>query len=121
MIIQITHWIAYCYFFYLFSYASLFKVLQKKDMMAGMERLGFDKTWTLTIGFGELLGVIALLTGLWFHQAKNGAVLYLLPYAIGALMVHLAHKDYVDYYDALFGAVAGLIILGTDKYFKISL
>jgi hypothetical protein len=30
-------------------------------MMEGMESLGFNKTWTLLIGFGELVGLIALI------------------------------------------------------------
>jgi uncharacterized membrane protein YphA (DoxX/SURF4 family) len=121
MIIHVMHWSAFGYYVYLFGYASLFKVFQKQEMMKGMEHLGFNKIWTLAIGYGELLGVLALIVGLWLHQVKNAAVIYLLAFAIGALMVHLSHKDYSDYYDALFGVIAGLIILWTDEHFQISL
>jgi uncharacterized membrane protein YphA (DoxX/SURF4 family) len=121
MILQAIHWLAFCYYLYLFGYASLFKVLQKKEMMESMASLGFNKSWTLCIGFGELIGVIALLAGLWFHQVKNAAVIYLFLFAIGALMVHFAHNDYVDFYDALFGAVTAVVLLATDKHFKLVL
>jgi uncharacterized membrane protein YphA (DoxX/SURF4 family) len=121
MITQVIHWLSYCYFLYLFGYASLFKVFQKKEMMEGMRVLGFDKTWTTIIGVGELIGVVALIAGLWFHQLKNAAVIYLLPFAVGALMVHFAHKDYKDFYDALFGVITAVVLLVTDKHFKISL
>jgi uncharacterized membrane protein YphA (DoxX/SURF4 family) len=106
---------------YLFGYASLFKIFQKKDMMEGMESLGFNKTWTLCIGVGELVGVAALILGFWFHEIKNAAVIYLLFFAVGALMVHFAHKDYIDFYDALFGIISGVVLLATDKHFKVQL
>lgn len=121
MITQGIHWLTFCYYVYLFGYASLFKVFQKKEMMEGMESLGFNKTWTLCIGFGELIGVLALIIGLWSHQIKNAAVIYLFLFAVGALMVHFAHHDYVDFYDALFGAISGVVLLATDKYFKVVL
>jgi len=121
MVIQVIHWIAYGYYVYLFGYASIYKVIQKKEMVEGMDALGFGKTWTIAIGLGELLGVCGLITGLWFHQAKNAAVLYLFPYAVGALMVHLSHKHYHDFYDALFGSIAAVVILWTDRHFQISL
>lgn len=121
MITQVIHWLAFCYYLYLFGYASLYKIFQKKEMMAGMESLGFDKTWTLCIGVGEFVGVIALIAGLWSHHLKNAAVIYLFLFAVGALMVHFAHRDYVDFYDALFGAVAAVILLITDEHFKVIL
>ena len=121
MILEVIHWLAFCYYVYLFGYASLFKVFQKKEMMEGMEALGFNKTWTLWIGLGELIGVTALIAGLWIHQLKNAAVIYLFCFAVGALMVHFAHKDYVDFYDALFGSIAAVVLLATDKHFKVTL
>lgn len=117
----IVHWVAYAYYVYLFGYASLFKVFQKRSMMEGMQSFGFGKTWTLLIGYGELLGVIGLIVGLWYHEVKNASVLWLFPFAVGALMVHFAHNDYIDFYDALFGCVAAVLILITDKYFKLIL
>jgi FtsH-binding integral membrane protein len=121
MITQGIHWLAFSYYAYLFGYASLYKIFQRQEMMDGMESLGFNKTWTLCIGFGELIGIIALFAGLWNHHLKNAAVIYLLLFAVGALMVHFAHKDYEDFYDALFGAIAAVILLITDKHFKVIL
>jgi hypothetical protein len=121
MLIQIIHWIVYCYYLYLFGYASLFKILQRANMMEGMNALGFNKIWTLAIGYGELLGVVGLLLGIWWHEAKNASVIYLFCFSLGALMVHFAHHDYKDFYDALFGCIAAVILLTTDKFFSIQL
>lgn len=120
-LITIIHWITYAYFVYLFGYASLFKVFQKITMMEGMLAFGFDKTWTLFIGYGELVGVLALIVGLWFHQLKNIAIIYLLFFAVGALMVHFAHREYHEFYGALFGCMAAIVLLTTDKHFKLVL
>lgn len=119
--IKVVHWGTYAYYVYLFGYASLFKVFQKESMMKGMEQFGFNKTWTLLIGYGELLGVLGLLVGLWFHEVKNASVLWLFPFAVGALMVHFAHHDYSDYYGALIGCIASVVLLITDQHFKIIL
>lgn len=90
-------------------------------MMEGMKAFGFSKTWTLFIGYGELFGVIGLTVGLWYHEVKNLATIWLFLFAVGALMVHFAHNDYQDFYDALFGCIAAVVILATDKYFKLIL
>lgn len=119
--IQLIHWIAYAYYVYLFGYASLFKIFQKKQMMDSMNSLGFGKTWTLVIGYAELLGWLALIAGIWFHQFKNAAVLWLFPFAIGALMVHFAHNEYKYFYSALLGCICSVILLLTDKHFRISI
>ncbi|HEX6224118.1 MAG TPA: DoxX family protein [Chryseolinea sp.] len=121
MMLQFIHWITFTYYTYLFGYASLLKVFHDADMIEGMERLGFNTTWTVLIGIGELSGCFALLIGIRYSWIKNAAVLYLLPYAVGALAAHLAHRDYTDYYDALSGAVAAVVILSTDKNFRITL
>lgn len=120
-LLNIIHWLAYAYYVYLFGYASLFKVSQKQSMMEGMQSLGFNKTWTLAIGIGELLGVIGLLARLWMHEIKNASVLWLFPFAIGALMVHFAHHDYQDFFDALWGCIIAVFLLATDKHFRILL
>lgn len=120
-ILQIVHWAAYACYVYLFGYASLFKVFQKQSMMQSMNSLGFNKTWTLLIGYGELLGVIGLLAGLWYHEVKNISVLWLFPFAVGALMVHFAHNDYQYYYASLSGCIVSVLLLATDKHFKILL
>lgn len=118
---KIVHWVAYAYFLYLFGYSSLFKVFQKESMMNGMQAFGFNKVWTLVIGYAELIGVLALITGLWFHQIKNASVLFLFLFAVGALMVHFAHQDYKHFYGAFLGRVVSVVLLATDKYFKILL
>ena len=119
--IQAIHWIAYAYYAYLFGYASLFKIIQKKQMVDSMASLGFGKSWTLLIGYAELLGWLALILGIWFHQLKNAAVLWLFPFAIGALMVHFAHHEYKHFYSALFGCICSVVLLLTNKHFRIIL
>ena len=119
--LKFVHWSTYAYYVYLFGYASLFKVFQKPDMMEGMEHFGFNKTWALLIGYGELLGVVGLIAGLWYHEVRNAAVLWLFPFAVGALMVHFAHHDYSDFRGALFGCIASVVLLATDKHFRIIL
>ena len=121
MIRQLIHWGTFAYYVYLFGYASLFKVFQKESMMVGMLSFGFDKTWTLLIGYGELLGVVGLLVGIWYHEVKNLAVLWLFPFAVGALMVHFAYDDYQTFYGALFGCIASVVLLATDKHFKLTI
>lgn len=120
-IVPLIHWAAYGYYVYLFGYASLFKVFQEKNMMDGMDDLGFNTTWTLLIGYGELFGVFALVAGLWYRPVKNAAVLWLFPFAIGALMVHFAHNDYQYFYGALFGCISSVVLLATDKHFRVVL
>lgn len=121
MVITLLHWGVYAYYIYLFGYASLFKVFEKESMMHGMNSLGFNRTWTLAIGYAELFGVLALLAGIAHHSVKNAAVLWLFPFAIGALMVHFAHHEYKHFYGALFGCIAAVILLATDKHFKLVL
>lgn len=120
-IVSLVHWAAYAYYVYLFGYASLFKVFQIERMMEGMNDLGFNKTWTLLIGYAELIGLFALVAGLWYRPAKNAAVLWLFPFAIGALMVHFAHNDYQYFYGAFFGCVSSVVLLVTDKHFRVVL
>lgn len=119
--VTIVHWIAYCYYLYLFGKASLLKITHNDSMLDGMSALGFNKTWTLFIGYAELIGVLGLVSGLFIHELKNAAVLFLFPFSVGALMVHFAHGDYKDYYDALLCTILSVLLLTTDKYFTISL
>ncbi|WP_242121588.1 DoxX family protein [Aestuariivivens sediminicola] len=120
-LVQISHWVAYGYLIYAFGYASLFKVFQKQSMMENMSNFGFGKIWTLFIGYGEFLGVIGLVVGFWIHQVKNLSTLWLLPFAIGALITHFAHNDYEYFYTALYCCIAGMVVLATDKRFKVIL
>lgn len=121
MITKIIHWSAYGYYLYLFAKASILKITQDNGMMEGMAALGFNKRWTLAIGYAELIGVVGLLAGLLIHESKNAAVLFLFPFSVGALMVHFAHGDYNDYYDALFCTILSVVLLVTDEHFSVSL
>lgn len=120
-LVRVPHWVAYGYLIYAFGYASLFKVFQKQSMMENMSNFGFGKIWTLFIGYGELLGVIGLIVGFWMHQVKNLSTLWLLPFAIGALITHFAHSDYEYYYTALYCCIACMVLLVTEKNFKVTL
>jgi len=115
----IVHWLSYTYYLYVFGYASLFKVFQKESMMQSMQSLGFNKTWTILIGIGELIGVILLLIGLLKPQYKNLAILLLFPFAVGAFTAHMAHQEYHHFYNALVMCILTVILLATDKSFKI--
>lgn len=117
----VIHWGTYVYYLYVFGYASLFKVFRKESMMTSMKSLGFGETWTLVIGYGELLGVIGLIAGLWRHEFKNASVLWLFPFGVGALIAHFAHDDYKYFVNALLMCVFSIVLLATDKHFRISL
>lgn len=90
-------------------------------MMEGMSAFGFNKAWTLLIGYLELLGVLGLLAGIIFSEIKNASVIFLFPFSVGALMVHFAHRDYHDFYEAFIVTVLSVVLLATDKSFKIIL
>lgn len=120
-LVQVSHWVAYGYLIYAFGYASLFKVFQKQSMMENMSNFGFGKLWTLGIGYGELFGVIGLVVGFWMHKVKNLSSLWLFPFAIGALITHFAHNDYEYFYTALYCCIACMVLLVTDKHFKVTL
>ncbi|MFD1768321.1 DoxX family protein [Sphingobacterium suaedae] len=115
------HWIAYIYYVYIFGYASLFKLFQKESMMVSMSSLGFDRMWTLWIGVGECIGVIFLLLGFVWPRWKNLGVLVLAPFAIGAFTAHMAHSEYVHYYNSLAVCLLSVFLLATDKRFHLSL
>lgn len=117
----LIHWLSYCYYLYIFGYAGLFKVIQKPQMMQSMESLGFNKTWTIFIGFAEIIGVAALLAGIVEPKLKNAAVLYLFPFAVGAFVTHMAHQEYRHFYNSLIVCILSIILLLTDKQFYIRL
>lgn len=120
-LISVLHWCGYVYYIYIFGYASLYKVFQKKTMMDSMLSLGFNKPFTILIGVAELIGVILLLVGFWNHGVKNIGVLFLTPFAIGALTAHFAHQEYNHYYNALICCVLSGFLLLTDKHFHITI
>src|SRR5690606_13559472 len=112
--------LSYAYYLYVFGYASLFKVFQKTSMMQSMQSLGFNKTWTIFIGLGELIGVILLVIGLFKPQYKNLAILLLFPFAVGAFTAHMAHQEYYHFYNSLLMCILSVILLATDKHFRIT-
>lgn len=116
---SIVHWLSYAYYLYVFGYASLFKIFQKQSMMQSMDSLGFNKTWTLCIGIGELFGVLLLLIGLYRPEFKNVGILLLFPFAVGALTAHMAHQEYQHFYNSLIMCILTVVLLLTDKHFKI--
>lgn len=120
-IVSIVHWVAYLYYGYIFGYAGLFKVFKKKSMMESMESLGFNETWTLVIGWAETLGVAGLIIGFFYPAVKNLSILCLFPFAVGAFTTHMAHQEYNHFYNSLYVCVLTIVILFTDKHFRIVL
>ena len=114
------HWAALLYYIYVFGYASLFKVFQKQSMMHSMLSLGFNKTWTIIIGIEELIGIILVVIGIFKPPCKNIGILLLFPFAVGAFTAHMAHNEYHHYYNALLMCLLTIILLATDKQFKIA-
>ena len=122
MVKKVIHWAAFAYFLYVFGYASLFKVFQKQSMMLSMQSLGFNKTWTIAIGVGELIGVMMILIGITFKPPlKNTGILWLFPFAVGAFTAHMAHNEYHHYFNAIMMCILTVVLLATDKRFKLSL
>lgn len=117
----LIHWISYAYYLYVFGYAALFKVFQKSSMMQSMQSLGFNKTWTILIGIGELIGVVLLIVGLYKPAYKNLAILLLFLFAVAAFTAHMAHQEYKYFYEALIMCILSIVLLATDKNFKIFL
>jgi uncharacterized membrane protein YphA (DoxX/SURF4 family) len=117
----LIHWISFAYYLYVFGYASLFKIFQKRSMMESMQSLGFNKTSTIIIGIGELIGVMLIIIGIWKPQLKNAGILLLFPFAIGAFTAHMAHQEYHHFYNALLMCILTVVLLATDKNFGIAL
>lgn len=117
----IVHYAALAYFSYIFGYAGLFKVIQKTSMMNSMQSLGFNRAWTLVIGYAEVLGVLGIVAGLFIPHLKNASVLYLWPFAIAAFATHMAHHEFSHYFNSLAVTVLPVLILCTDKQFRLSL
>jgi len=117
----IIHWTVFAYYLYVFGYASLFKIFQKQSMMQSMQSLGFNTNWTITIGIGELIGVIMILIGIFKPPFKNAGILWLFPFAIGAFTAHMAYHEYYYFYNALLMCMLTVVLLVTDRRFKLIL
>lgn len=116
---KIIRVLLYAYLVYIFGRAGWMKIIENDSMMEGMRFFGFDRAATLAIGYAEIITLLVLLLGVQKHRIRNMATLVLLLFAFGALMVHWAHRDYVDHYDALFCSIAAMSCLGLDPYFGI--
>lgn len=117
----LVHWTSYAYYLYVFGYASLFKVFQKESMIQNMLALGFNRTWTIGIGVAELIGVILIVVGIFKPPVKNFGILLLFPFAIGAFTAHMAHQEYQYYYNSLIVCILSIVLLITNKHFRITL
>ncbi|AYN04358.1 DoxX family protein [Flavobacterium sp. 140616W15] len=117
----IIHWSSYLYYLYVFGYASLFKIFQKESMMKSMESLGFNKIWTIYIGIGEFIGVLLIVIGLFNPPIKTIGILLLFPFAVGAFTAHMAHHEYNHFYNSLIMCILTVLLLWSDKNFKIIL
>jgi uncharacterized membrane protein YphA (DoxX/SURF4 family) len=117
----IIYWLSYAYYLYVFGYASLFKVFQKNSMIESMQSLGFNRTWTILIGIGELIGVILILVGLYKPELRNLGILLLFPFAIGAFATHMAHHEFQHFYNSLIMCILTIALLFLDKTFKIEI
>lgn len=119
---NVIHWAAFIVFAYIFGYASLFKVLQLQGMMQGMASMGFGTTWTLAIGWAELIGFIGLLISLYYPPLRSISVLWLWPFAIGAFTMHMGyHHPFSVYLNSLLVCIMPVLLLWTDKHFKVQL
>lgn len=120
--ISYLHYASLAVFSWIFGYAGLYKVLKMPGMMKSMESLGFTEGQTLLIGVAEVLGVAGIIAGLFVSYVKNISVLFLLPFAIGAFTVHISYQhDFGHYRNSLLVCILPVIILLTDKSFRISL
>lgn len=118
--VQVIHWISITIFSFIFGYAGLKKLYQEETMMMGMEELGFGVTWTLAIGFAEVLGTIGVLAGIFVHPVKIISVLLLMPFAVGAFTMHMsAQHSFSIYWQSLVVCVLSVVILWTDEEFKL--
>jgi uncharacterized membrane protein YphA (DoxX/SURF4 family) len=89
--------------------------------MQSMQSLGFNKTWTISIGVCELIGVILIVIGIFKPQVKNLGIIFLFPFAVGAFATHMAHNEYHYFYNSLIVCILTVLMLATDKTFKIFL
>lgn len=118
----IVHNLSLLVFACIFGYAGLYKVTGHTGMMEGMAALGFGREATLLIGWAEVAGVLGLLAGWFLPGTRSAAVLWLLPFGIGAFAVHMAHHDgFADYKESLLVCILAPVVLLTDRYFRVSL
>ncbi len=118
---KIVHWIFMPYYIYEFGYASLAKVFQYPYMMKGMQFYGFNKIWTLGIGYAELIGWGMILIGLFRPKIRIIGIIFLFPFAIGALTAHMSHQEYVHFYPSLIMCISSAVLLWSSKNLKMEI
>ena len=118
----ILHWISFAVYCYIFGYAGLYKIIKVPGMMQGMESMGFGTDATVLIGWAETIGVLGLIAGIFVPVVKPLAVLWLWPFAIGALTTHFSyHHPFSEYLNALLVCIMPVILLITDRHFRVIL
>jgi hypothetical protein len=119
-ILIVMHWVAFAAFTWIFGYAGLYKVLKVPAMMEGMASMGFHESWTLAIGWAEVIGVVGLLASMFYPPMRSLAVLWLLPFGIGAFTAHMSyHHVFPHYLNAMLVCVLPIILLWTDRHFHV--
>jgi uncharacterized membrane protein YphA (DoxX/SURF4 family) len=120
--ITILHWTAFIVYMYIFGYAALYNIFKVPGMMNGMAAMGFNETWTIVIGIAETIGVLALLAGIFVPPLKNAAVLWLMPFAVGAFTAHMCYQHGLsNYFNSLLVCILSIVLLLTDKRFSMTL
>lgn len=119
---NLVHWLSIAVYVFIFGRAGMAKVLKAPYMMEAMASIGFDENWTLLIGLAEVLGVVAILIGIYYPAVKNIAVIFLFPFAIGAFTVHMSYQHgFAAYWQSLVVCIMVILILWTDKKFRLIL
>lgn len=118
----IIHWLSLAIFTWIFGYAGLYKIFGESAMMEGMAEIGFGTTFTFLIGLAETAGVAGIIAGFYYRPVRIVAILCLIPFAIGALTVHLSYHHPISVYlNSLLVSILPLVILWTDDKFNIKL
>ncbi|AUX39640.1 uncharacterized protein SOCE26_010350 [Sorangium cellulosum] len=117
-----VHWAALAGLALIFGQAGIEKVVASPGMVEGMASIGFGWTWTLLIGIAEVLGVVGLALGVLHPAIKNVAVLWLLPFGVGAFTVHMSyHHGFRDYWQSMAVCLLSAVVLWADERFKVVL
>lgn len=117
----VAYWLSYAVYLYIIAPSALSKIIQRPAMMQSMQSLGFNTTWTVSIGIAETLGVLIVLLGLYAAACRTLGVLLLFPFAIGAFTTHMAHQEYQHFYSSLVLCLLSAVLLYLDKRIYIDL
>lgn len=90
----VLHWISFLVLVYIFGIVGAIpSLLMQPERVQDMKSIGFNTTWTILIGIGEILGVIGLLIGIKYRKLKTASAIFLFPFGVGATTNRL-HKLY---------------------------